>query len=57
MFKIKLRRITPLDIFCLKGCFCGEKNKNTKVDKWIKEGRGTGSGAEYQPWLFKMFPH
>ncbi|GIN13243.1 hypothetical protein J26TS2_31100 [Shouchella clausii] len=28
------------------------KGKRTsKVDTWIKEGRGTGSGAEYQLWL------
>jgi len=28
------------------------KRKGTsKIDKWIKEGRGTGSGAEYQAWL------
>ncbi|GAA0463647.1 hypothetical protein GCM10008935_19210 [Alkalibacillus silvisoli] len=28
-----------------------KRKRTSKVDKWIKEGRGTGSGADYQPWL------
>ncbi|MCJ7840926.1 TnsA endonuclease N-terminal domain-containing protein [Lederbergia sp. NSJ-179] len=28
-----------------------KRKRTSKVDKWIKEGRGTGSGANYQPWL------
>ena len=22
----------------------------TKIDKWLKEGRGQGSGMDYKPW-------
>ena len=28
-----------------------KRKRTSKIDKWIKEGRGTGSGADYQPWL------
>lgn len=28
-----------------------KRKRTSKVEKWIKEGRGTGSGADYQPWL------
>ena len=28
-----------------------KRKRTSEVDKWIKEGRGTGSGAEYRPWL------
>ncbi|XOQ14294.1 MAG: Heteromeric transposase endonuclease subunit TnsA [Shouchella clausii] len=28
-----------------------KRKRTSKVDKWIKEGRGTGSGIDYQPWL------
>ncbi|WP_404457139.1 TnsA endonuclease N-terminal domain-containing protein [Oceanobacillus kapialis] len=28
-----------------------KRKRTSKVDKWIKEGRGTGSGVEYKPWL------
>ncbi|MBN6206680.1 hypothetical protein JYK21_09445 [Ralstonia pickettii] len=28
-----------------------KRKRTSKVDKWIKKGRGTGSGADYQPWL------
>ncbi|MGY0693963.1 TnsA endonuclease N-terminal domain-containing protein [Virgibacillus sp. FSP13] len=28
-----------------------KRKRTSKVDKWIKEGRGTGSGVDYQPWL------
>ncbi|KGA96363.1 transposase [Alkalihalobacillus alcalophilus ATCC 27647 = CGMCC 1.3604] len=28
-----------------------KRKRTSKIDKWIKEGRGTGSGADYQPSL------
>nr|WP_231495230.1 hypothetical protein [Oceanobacillus picturae] len=28
-----------------------KRKRTSKIDKWIKEGRGTGSGTDYQPWL------
>ncbi|MGE6896850.1 TnsA endonuclease N-terminal domain-containing protein [Priestia flexa] len=28
-----------------------KRKRTSKIDKWIKEGRGTGSGVDYQPWL------
>lgn len=28
-----------------------KRKRTSKIDKWIQEGRGTGSGADYQPWL------
>lgn len=28
-----------------------KRKRTSKIDKWIKEGPGTGSGADYQPWL------
>lgn len=28
-----------------------KRKRTSKIDKWIKEGRGTGSGEDYQPWL------
>ncbi|MFZ3195035.1 hypothetical protein [Bacillus mycoides] len=27
------------------------KKRTSKIDKWIKEGQGTGSGRDYQPCL------
>lgn len=45
-------KLRPFGCDCPKGCF-GAKGKRTssKADTWIKEGKGTGSGAEYQLWL------
>src|SRR5699024_3227724 len=31
--------------------FVAKRKRTSKVDEWIKGGRGTGSGAGYQPWL------
>lgn len=28
-----------------------KRTRTSKVEKWIKEGRGSGIGAEYKPWL------
>lgn len=28
-----------------------KRKRTSTVEKWIKEGRGTGIGADYQPWL------
>ncbi len=28
-----------------------KRKRTSKVEKWIKEGRGTGIGADYLPWL------
>lgn len=28
-----------------------KRARTTKVEKWIKEGRGSGIGADYKPWL------
>ncbi len=28
-----------------------KRSRASKIDKWVKEGRGTGIGADYQPWL------
>lgn len=28
-----------------------KRKRTSKVEKWIKEGRGTGSGSSYIPWL------
>lgn len=28
-----------------------ENSTETKIEKWIKEGRGQGEGADYKPWL------
>jgi hypothetical protein len=28
-----------------------KRNRTSKIDKWLKEGRGTGIGAMYKPWL------
>lgn len=28
-----------------------KRTRTSKIDKWIKEGRGTGIGADYRPWL------
>ncbi|MGP4074020.1 TnsA endonuclease N-terminal domain-containing protein [Piscibacillus sp. B03] len=28
-----------------------KRKRTSKVDKWIKEGRGTGVGLDYQPWI------
>ncbi|MPQ26497.1 transposase [Bacillus paralicheniformis] len=28
-----------------------KRKRTSKIDKWIKEGRRTGSGAHYQSWL------
>ncbi len=35
-----------------------KRTRITKPEKWIKEGRGSGVGTDYKPWLiFKMSPH
>ncbi|WP_273130106.1 TnsA endonuclease N-terminal domain-containing protein [Bacillus weihaiensis] len=28
-----------------------KRTRTSKIDKWIKEGRGSGIGADYKPWL------
>jgi hypothetical protein len=28
-----------------------KRNRTSKIEKWIKEGRGSGIGSEYKPWL------
>ncbi|AWC31043.1 heteromeric transposase endonuclease subunit TnsA (plasmid) [Bacillus cytotoxicus] len=28
-----------------------KRKRTSAVEKWIKEGRGTGTGTDYQPWL------
>ncbi|PDZ08609.1 heteromeric transposase endonuclease subunit TnsA [Bacillus pseudomycoides] len=28
-----------------------KRTRTSKIDKWLKEGRGTGIGVEYKPWL------
>lgn len=28
-----------------------KRTRTSKVEKWIKEGRGSGIGADYKPWL------
>lgn len=51
-FVKKLHRFTPLDYSGLKGYFfMSKRTRTTKIEKWIKEGRGSGVGSEYKPWL------
>lgn len=36
------------------GCYMSKRDRTTtqrKIDKYVKEGRGQGEGASYQPWL------
>ncbi|MCH1625332.1 hypothetical protein MJG50_08340 [Fredinandcohnia sp. SECRCQ15] len=28
-----------------------KRKRTSKNEKWIKEGRGSGTGSEYKPWL------
>lgn len=28
-----------------------KRARTSKIEKWIKEGRGSGVGFEYKPWL------
>lgn len=28
-----------------------KRKRTSKIDKWLKEGRGSGIGADYKPWL------
>ena len=36
----------------LKGCFfMSKRTRTSKIDKWIKEGRGSGIGPDYKSWL------
>ncbi|ONG89924.1 transposase [Bacillus cereus] len=28
-----------------------KRKRTSTVEKWIKEGRGTGTGTDYRPWL------
>jgi len=28
-----------------------KRKRTSEIEKWIKEGRGTGSGKDYKPWL------
>ncbi|GAE31940.1 hypothetical protein JCM9152_3442 [Halalkalibacter hemicellulosilyticusJCM 9152] len=28
-----------------------KRNRTSKIEKWIKEGRGLGIGSKYKPWL------
>ena len=28
-----------------------KRTRTSKIEKWIKEGRGSGVGADYKPWL------
>ncbi|MGC4379199.1 TnsA endonuclease N-terminal domain-containing protein [Fictibacillus sp. Mic-4] len=28
-----------------------KRKRTSKIDKWIKEGRGSGRGSDYKPWL------
>ncbi|MED1517665.1 heteromeric transposase endonuclease subunit TnsA, partial [Bacillus paranthracis] len=28
-----------------------KRKRTSKIEKWIKEGRGSGIGSEYKPWL------
>lgn len=28
-----------------------KRARTSKIEKWIKEGRGSGVGSEYKPWL------
>lgn len=28
-----------------------KRTRTSKIDKWIKEGRGSGVGSDYKPWL------
>lgn len=45
------QRLSPLEYSNLKGYFYVQKNQNMQVDKWIKEGCGSGMGSDYKPWL------
>lgn len=27
-----------------------KRTRTSKIDKWIKEGRGSGIGSDYKPW-------
>ena len=42
----------PFRLYLSKGVFFMSKRARTsKIEKWIKEGRGSGVGSEYKPWL------
>ncbi len=28
-----------------------KRKRTSEIEKWIKEGRGSGIGADYKPWL------
>lgn len=28
-----------------------KRTRTSKNEKWIKEGRGSGAGSDYKPWL------
>jgi len=38
-------------LFSQRGVFLSKRTRTSKVEKWIKEGRGSGIGADYKPWL------
>ena len=43
----------PLWIKLSKGVFfMAKRTRTSKIDKWIKEGRGSGIGSDYKPWLY-----
>lgn len=50
-FVKKLRCSTPLVMISQRGVFMSKRKRTSEIEKWIKEGRGTGIGADYQPWL------
>jgi hypothetical protein len=51
MFIKKMRCFTPLVMISQRGVFMSKRKRTSEIEKWIKEGRGTGIGADYQPWL------
>lgn len=38
-------------LFSQRGVFMSKRIRTSEVEKWIKEGRGSGIGADYKPWL------
>lgn len=51
MFIKKMRSFTPLVMINQRGVFMSKRKRTSKIEKWIKEGRGSGIGVDYKPWL------
>lgn len=59
-YTVSLRLIILNDLYkycqttsfdCPKHVFMSKRKRTSRIEKWIKEGSGSGNGTDYKPWL------